>query len=81
VERAVVALEVFLAAEAARAKGADEGLRGILSQRLLAAATAGRCDRCGAVLVRAGVDSIVGVGCLTLVIGLGITVLRTSLLG
>lgn len=32
VERAVVALEVFLAAEAARAKSADEGLGGILCQ-------------------------------------------------
>ena len=53
VERAVVALEVFLATEAARAESADEGLGGILGQGLLAAATAGGCDGRGGRLVRA----------------------------
>ena len=37
VESAVVALEVFLATEVARADSADEGFRGILSQGLLVA--------------------------------------------
>lgn len=41
VERAVVTLEVFLATEAARAESANEGLGGILGQRLLAATTGG----------------------------------------
>jgi len=81
VQRAVVALEVFLAAEATRAKSADEGLGGILSQRLLATTAAGRCHRGGAVLVRAGVDGIVGVGRLTLVVRLSIAVLSALLLG
>jgi hypothetical protein len=36
VERTVVTLEVFLTTEAARAESADEGLGGVLSQRLLA---------------------------------------------
>ena len=53
VERAVVALEVFLATEATRAESADKGLGGILSQGLLAAATAGGCDMRGGRLVRA----------------------------
>jgi hypothetical protein len=60
VERAVVALEVLLAAEAARAEGADEGLGRVLSQRLLATAAAGRCNRGGAVVVGAGVGSVLG---------------------
>lgn len=42
VKRAVVALEVLLATEAAGAKSADEGLGGVLSQRLLATAAGGR---------------------------------------
>jgi hypothetical protein len=37
VERTVVALEMLLAIETARAESADEGLGGILSQGLLAA--------------------------------------------
>lgn len=37
VERAVVTLKVFLTTKATRAQSADEGLRGVLSQRLLAA--------------------------------------------
>ena len=41
VERAVVALEVFLAAEATRAESADEGLGRVLSQGLLAATARG----------------------------------------
>ena len=39
VQAAVVALQVFLAAETAGAKGADECLAGILGERLLASAT------------------------------------------
>jgi len=65
VEGAVVALQVLLAAEAARAESADEGLGRILGQRLLAAATASGCDRCRAGLVGAGADSIVCIGGLT----------------
>lgn len=49
VERAVVALKVLLAAEATRAESADEGLGGILGERLLAATTGGR--RRGSVVV------------------------------
>jgi hypothetical protein len=47
VERAVVALEVLLAAEAARAESADKRLGGVVGERLLATAAAGRCDGCG----------------------------------
>jgi hypothetical protein len=42
VEGAVVTLEVLLAAEAARAESADEGLGRVLSKGLLAATTGGR---------------------------------------
>ena len=42
VERAVVALEMFLTTEPAVAQLADESLAGILSERLLAATSAGR---------------------------------------
>jgi hypothetical protein len=42
VERAVVALEVFLAAETAVAKITDKGLGGVLSKRLLASSAVGR---------------------------------------
>ncbi|KAI6766453.1 hypothetical protein HG531_011675 [Fusarium graminearum] len=42
VERAVVTLEVFLAAETAVAKIADKGLGGILGKRLLASSAVGR---------------------------------------
>jgi hypothetical protein len=60
VERAVVALKVFLATEAARAESADEGLGGILGQRLLAAATArGSNGGSGGCLLRAGVGGVV----------------------
>ena len=38
VERSVVALEMFLASEATAAKGADEGLRWVVGEGLLAAA-------------------------------------------
>jgi len=47
VERAVVALEVLLTAEAARAQSADEGLGRVVGERLLATATAGRRDGSG----------------------------------
>ena len=47
VERAVVALEVFLTAEATRAESADEGLGRVVGKRLLATAAAGRGDRGG----------------------------------
>jgi len=42
VKRAVMAFEMFLAAEATIAQGADKGLRGIFGQGLLAAATVNR---------------------------------------
>ena len=67
VKRAVVALEVLLATEAARAKGADEGLGRILGERLLAAAAAGRSNRCGGSLLRAGLSGVVvGLTCVLL---------------
>ena len=47
VQGAVVALEVFLAPEAARAEGADEGLRGVFGQGLLATAASDRLRGCG----------------------------------
>jgi hypothetical protein len=47
VKRAVVALEVFLTAEATRAESADEGLGRVVGKRLLATAAAGRGDRGG----------------------------------
>ncbi len=47
VERAVVALKMLLTTEAARAESADKGLGRVVSERLLATATAGRCDRSG----------------------------------
>ena len=59
VERAVVALEMFLAAEAARAESADECLGRVVSERLLATAAASGSDRSG-VLVRAGGDGVLG---------------------
>ena len=40
VERAVMAFEVFLSSEAARAQGADEGLGRVFGERLLATTTA-----------------------------------------
>lgn len=43
VERAVVALEVLLATEAARAESADEGLGWVVSEGLLTAAARGGC--------------------------------------
>jgi len=65
VKRAVVALEVLLAAEASRAKSADEGLGRIFSQRLLAAATASRRDRSGTILIGAGAGGVVRIGRMT----------------
>jgi hypothetical protein len=60
VERAVVALEMFLAAEAARAESADEGLGRILSQRLLAATAGdGLIEGWGIAIIRAGGNCIV----------------------
>lgn len=50
VERAVVALKVFLTTEATRAESADEGLGRVVGKRLLATAAAGRGDR-GSVFV------------------------------
>ena len=47
VERAVVALEVFLTTEAAVAEIADKGLGRVVGKRLLATAAAGRGDRGG----------------------------------
>lgn len=70
VERAVVALEVFLSAEATGAECADERLGGILGQRLLAAAAA------GAGLRRLSRGVGVGVGSVT-VVGAGLA-LRSS---
>lgn len=42
VQRTIVTLEVLLATEATRAESADEGLRGVLSEGLLATATCNR---------------------------------------
>ena len=56
VEGSVVALEVFLAAEATRAEGANESLGGVFSQRLLTSTTA---DRLG---VGGGASFVVIVG-------------------
>ena len=58
VERPVVALQVFLAAEATRAQIADEGLGRVLGKRLLTATAAGRCS--GGGLIRTGVASVIG---------------------
>ena len=47
VQGAVVALEVFLASEAARAEGADEGLGGVFGQGLFATAASDCLRGCG----------------------------------
>ncbi len=57
VERSIVAFEMFLTAEATRAESANEGLRWIFSQGLLAAAAIDR-SRCLALGIRAGSDSL-----------------------
>ncbi|KAI6772564.1 hypothetical protein HG530_003522 [Fusarium avenaceum] len=67
VERAVVALEVFLAAESAVAKITNEGLGRILSKRLLAPSAVGRSRKGSRGALRsgggtriAGISSLVG---------------------
>lgn len=59
VKRAVVALEMFLAAEATGAESADKCLGWVVGERLLATAAASRSDGSG-VLVRAGGDGVLG---------------------
>lgn len=64
VERAVVALEMFLAAEAAVAKLADEGLAGVLGERLLATPAAGGLRRGRSVVLGTRRHAVVVVGTL-----------------
>jgi hypothetical protein len=73
VERAIVALKVLLATEAARAESADEGLAGVFGQGLLATAAVGWGLRWGRAVCVSRSLSIISVVAIILGCSLGCT--------